>query len=112
MGYLVSVSIPTIATVSVGSEARFYIYDNVREDARDAYGFSTYDELAVFQKTHKHFRRRSQGCAHYPLRGISSRDSGCDSFRQPLISHVRSRRRHEDGAEDRVGVERKNRGRV
>ncbi|MEK7655997.1 MAG: Holliday junction branch migration protein RuvA [Patescibacteria group bacterium] len=50
VGYLVSVSIPTIATVSVGSEARFYIYDNVREDARDAYGFSTYDELQFFKK--------------------------------------------------------------
>ena len=66
---------------------------------RDAYGFSTYDELQFFGKAHKRISASDpKGCAHYPLRGISSRDSGCDSFRQPLISHVRSRRRHESTA--------------
>jgi Holliday junction DNA helicase RuvA len=50
IGYSVTVSIPTLSSLKVGTEAFFYIHDHVREDARDLYGFATLDEVDFFKK--------------------------------------------------------------
>ena len=36
--------------LSTGKETEFFVFENIREDADDLYGFDTVDELELFQK--------------------------------------------------------------
>ncbi|MBI4139275.1 Holliday junction branch migration protein RuvA [Candidatus Uhrbacteria bacterium] len=50
VGYSVSVALPTLDALGAGQDAMLYIYDHVREDVRDLFGFLSYDELDFFKK--------------------------------------------------------------
>lgn len=50
VGYRVHASPNTIAGLRMGEEALLYMHDHVREDARDLYGFTSEDELALFER--------------------------------------------------------------
>lgn len=47
VGYLVSV--PTRSVIKVGAEAELYIHTHVREDAINLFGFSSGEEMAMFE---------------------------------------------------------------
>lgn len=49
IGYLIHCPARTLAAAEVGREARFYIYDYVREDARKLFGFGSRDERMFFE---------------------------------------------------------------
>jgi Holliday junction DNA helicase RuvA len=48
VGYKIAVS-PTI-NLKNGSLAEFFVFQQIREDCNDLYGFKTYDELELFEK--------------------------------------------------------------
>lgn len=49
IGFEINVSNITLGAVSRGEKEKLYIYDYVREDAFDLYGFKTLDEKNLFQ---------------------------------------------------------------
>lgn len=49
VGYKVNVSARTIIDPNLG-EAEFFIYNHIREDSNDLYGFATFEELDFFEK--------------------------------------------------------------
>lgn len=49
MGFEINVSSVTLAALSKGEKEKLYIYDYVREDAFDLYGFKTLEEKRLFQ---------------------------------------------------------------
>ncbi len=49
IGYLVSLSAPTLEETKENQEIELYIHTNVREDALDLYGFKKYETLSFFK---------------------------------------------------------------
>jgi holliday junction DNA helicase RuvA len=49
IGYKVFVGENAVADLSGALEAEFWIYQNIREDANELYGFSTYEKLEMFE---------------------------------------------------------------
>lgn len=49
VGYKVLISNNIFSKLEVGEETKLYIHTHVREDALDLYGFSTIDELKLFE---------------------------------------------------------------
>lgn len=50
IGYLVSLSYTSLSGLRVNDELFLYIHDHIREDAHDLYGFSSSDELRLFER--------------------------------------------------------------
>lgn len=50
LGYAVSVPGQTLFTKKVGDAVELFLYEQIREDSHDLYGFETRDELYVFEK--------------------------------------------------------------
>ncbi len=50
VGYLVRVSVSSLALLTVGEQAFVYIHDHVREDAHDLYGFLSLADLTLFDQ--------------------------------------------------------------
>jgi len=50
LGYQVFLNVATLGRMSVGSAARLWTHEYLREDARELYGFSSQAELALFGK--------------------------------------------------------------
>ncbi len=49
IGYMISTSRNTLATLALGKPAKLYTYMNVREDAMELYGFAAEEELNCFK---------------------------------------------------------------
>jgi Holliday junction DNA helicase RuvA len=49
LGYQVFVGEKLWEAVALDQSAEFYLYHNIREDAEDLYGFSSLDELSLFE---------------------------------------------------------------
>lgn len=49
VGYEIKAHSRLLSELSVGDEPSIYIYEHIREDAHDLYGFATRDELEVFE---------------------------------------------------------------
>ena len=49
LGYQVFVAPNLYADLTVGDEIQLYIHDHIKEDARDLYGFKSFDELEMFE---------------------------------------------------------------
>jgi Holliday junction DNA helicase RuvA len=49
LGYKVYINEALYSETNVGQEVEFYIYQNVREDALDLYGFSSLEQLELFE---------------------------------------------------------------
>lgn len=50
VGFFVKTSIHTMSSLRVGETKLLYIHDHVREDARDLFGFLSWDERQFFEK--------------------------------------------------------------
>lgn len=50
MGYLVQISLYTYTHLRDAKNARLYIYEHLREDTHDLYGFFTQEEKSVFME--------------------------------------------------------------
>lgn len=50
VGYRVHASPQTLSRLSMNEEALLFIHDHVREDAHDLFGFTSDDELALFER--------------------------------------------------------------
>jgi Holliday junction DNA helicase RuvA len=50
LGYKIFINEKVLAELNAGDEAEFYLYENIREDADDLFGFSGFEELALFEK--------------------------------------------------------------
>lgn len=48
VGYQIFINPGTVP--AAGNEAKFFIYEHIREDKHDLYGFSTFDDLEFFNK--------------------------------------------------------------
>lgn len=48
VGYALNVSLNTLASVKIGERAKLYIYECIREDAHDLYGFGSKSEKHCF----------------------------------------------------------------
>ena len=49
IGYLINISLTTYSEIQGKKNQLLYIYENIREDAHDLYGFSTQTEREVFR---------------------------------------------------------------
>ena len=49
VGYALNVSLNTLASVKIGERAKLYIYECIREDAHDLYGFGSKSEKHCFE---------------------------------------------------------------
>ena len=49
VGYALNVSLNTLASVKIGERAKLYIYECIREDAHDLYGFASKSEKHCFE---------------------------------------------------------------
>lgn len=49
VGYQVKAHLRMLSEMTIGDEPSIYIYEHIREDAHDLYGFATRDELEVFE---------------------------------------------------------------
>ena len=49
VGFALNASLNTIAAVRVGDKAKLYIYESVREDAFDLFGFASREEKRCFE---------------------------------------------------------------
>ncbi len=50
VGYVVRVSVPTLALLKVGEQTFLYIHDHIREDAHELFGFLSVADLALFDQ--------------------------------------------------------------
>jgi Holliday junction DNA helicase RuvA len=50
VGYMLSVPLASLSSVRAGEEMFFYIHDHIREDSHELYGFSSRDELNLFER--------------------------------------------------------------
>ncbi|HUT22422.1 MAG TPA: Holliday junction branch migration protein RuvA [Candidatus Bipolaricaulota bacterium] len=50
LGYKIFTNKKLLAELSIGDAAEFYLYENIREDADDLFGFSSFEELGLFEK--------------------------------------------------------------
>jgi len=50
LGYKIFVNEKVLAELSDGEDAEFYLYQNIREDADDLFGFVSFEELRLFEK--------------------------------------------------------------
>lgn len=50
IGYLVSMSHTSISALRIDDEVFFYIHDHIREDSHDLFGFSSREELHLFER--------------------------------------------------------------
>lgn len=50
IGYDLSVTKTVVSLVSVGEEKEFHVYEHIREDSYNLFGFVTEDELVFFKK--------------------------------------------------------------
>jgi Holliday junction DNA helicase RuvA len=49
IGYKIFVGEGAIADLALGNTAEFWLYQNIREDANELYGFSAYEKLEMFE---------------------------------------------------------------
>jgi Holliday junction DNA helicase RuvA len=49
IGYKIFIGESALADLANAPEAEFWIYQNIREDANELYGFSTYEKLEMFE---------------------------------------------------------------
>ena len=49
VGYKIFIYPEMYAEISIGQELEFYVFQNVREDALELYGFRSMDELSMFE---------------------------------------------------------------
>ncbi len=49
IGYKIFVGEGAVADLATGNQAEFWIYQSIREDANELYGFSTYEKLEMFE---------------------------------------------------------------
>ena len=49
VGYALNASLNTISSVRTGERAKLYIYEIIREDAHDLYGFASKSEKHCFE---------------------------------------------------------------
>jgi len=50
LGYKIFINEKVLTELNAGDEAEFYLYENIREDADDLFGFSGFEELSLFEK--------------------------------------------------------------
>lgn len=50
VGYAVRASTQTLSSLHIGDDIFVYVYDHVREDAREAFGFLLWDERELFTR--------------------------------------------------------------
>ncbi len=50
IGYKIYIPAATLDTLAIGSAYALYTHDHIREDARDLFGFTSQDDLALFEK--------------------------------------------------------------
>lgn len=50
LGYKIFVNQKLISELNEGEETEFYLYENIREDADELFGFSAFEELQLFEK--------------------------------------------------------------
>jgi len=49
VGYRIYVAPSAFSSITVGKQVKLFIYTHVREDILDLYGFSTYEDLQIFE---------------------------------------------------------------
>ncbi len=50
LGYKIFINEKILAELNQGEDAEFYLFENVREDADDLFGFINFEELQLFEK--------------------------------------------------------------
>ena len=50
LGYVIKASAPTLSSMKAHEDRFLYIHDHVREDAHDLFGFSSREELSLFDR--------------------------------------------------------------
>ncbi|MFZ5365016.1 MAG: Holliday junction branch migration protein RuvA [Patescibacteria group bacterium] len=50
LGYKIFINKKLLADLNSGDPAEFYLFENIREDADDLFGFLTFEELGLFEK--------------------------------------------------------------